>query len=261
MKNIFKILALLFTMGLFVVSCENVNTEEPQVDEEISQDNALATSIVSDVFATVNNGRNNAAGKAAAVCYEAVYTPGNMTLVITYPSEGCIGLDGVRRAGVITAVFSGDSWTLGTTVTITFTNYSRDGNSLTGTIIAEHKGWDEIQNPIFNVKSQGDLTLTFENASQLVWNFNTDLTWIAGHTTLIKDDDAWRINGTASGIGRNGKTFSRTDTNLETSPTCPWFVSGTIDLIINDSDELSMEFTACGTVTFTYRGITVTKTF
>jgi hypothetical protein len=168
----------------------------------------------------------------------------------------------VTRAGIITAVFSGDSWTLGTTATITFTNYSRDGKSLTGTIIAEHKGWDEMQNPIFNVKSQGNLTLTFENEQKLIWSFNTDLTWIAGQNTpLIKDDDAWRMSGTSQGTARSGKTFTITDTDLTTSPDCPWFVSGTTNLTINDSDELKMEFTACGSVKFTYRGITVNSTF
>jgi hypothetical protein len=49
MKNLFKILALLFTMGLFVVSCENI-TDEPQIDEEIAQDNALAGAAIGDVF-------------------------------------------------------------------------------------------------------------------------------------------------------------------------------------------------------------------
>jgi hypothetical protein len=88
MKNLFKILALLFAMGLFIVSCENI-TDEPQIDEEIAQDNALAKSAIGDVFGVVNTGRNSGSGKVAAGCFTATYTTNTRTLVIEYPSEGC----------------------------------------------------------------------------------------------------------------------------------------------------------------------------
>ncbi len=260
MKNLFKFFALLFAMGILVVACDDVKLDEPQIDEEISKDNAFASKNVGDVFAAVNNGRINASGKAAGECPNVKYTSVNRTLTLTY--DGCEGIDGVTRDGVITAVFDGDTWgEEGNKITITFTNYKVNGNELTGEINATHMGYDNSQNPIFNVRSNGNLTLVFEDERQLVWSFNTDFTWISGwDTPLIKTDDAWRVNGTSSGTGRSGKTFVRTDTNLETSPTCPWYVSGTINLTINESDELLMEFTACGTVTFTYKGITVTKT-
>jgi hypothetical protein len=256
MKNLFKILALLFTMGLFVVSCENI-TDEPQIDEEIAQDNALAGAAIGDVFgATITNYGGK---KSVESCPTDSYD-GNI-LTLTY---NCTGADAIERTGIVTAEFDPTFGEPGGFVTITFDNFTRGGAKLEGIIVAEHKGYDEMDNPKYNVKSADgtDMVLTFADGKKITWEFNTNYTWTEGwddRTTTA--DDVWKVSGTSSGTARSGKTFTRTDTDLTTSPTCPWFVSGTVDLTINDSDELKMEFTACGSVKFTYRGITVNSTF
>jgi hypothetical protein len=137
---------------------------------------------------------------------------------------------------------------------------------LEGIIVAEHKGYDEMDNPKYNVKSADgtDMVLDFRRwKKDNLENLIPTIPGLKGddRTPLIKDDDAWRMSGTSQGTARSGKTFTITDTDLTTSPDCPWFVSGTTNLTINDSDELKMEFTACGSVKFTYRGITVNSTF
>ncbi len=257
MKNLFKIFALLFVMSLFIISCENVNTEEPQLDEEIASENAEALAAVGDIFAATIT--NQGGTKSVESC--PTYTYANNILTLTY---NCTGTDAIKKTGIVTAVFDATFGEPGGIVTITFDNFTRKGAKLEGTIIAEHMGYDEMQNPKYNVKSADgtNMILTYPDGKKLTWEFNTNFTWIEGwdnRTTTI--DDAWKISGTSSGTARSGKTFTRTDTDLTTSPTCPWFVSGTIDLTINESDDLKMEFTACGSVKFTYRGITVTKTF
>lgn len=260
-KNLYKIFALLFTLGLFFVSCDDVSLDQPEIDDEITQDNMAASKTVGDVFGAVNDGRNNSNGKSAGTCPETSYNLETHVLTLTYPEAGCIGDDGVTRAGMITAVFDNAEWGIGTKVTITFTNYTRNGNTISGTILSEHKGYDQMQNPIFEVKSDGNMTMDFSDSKTLTWSFTNTLTWTGGFLTpLDKTDDTWKLNGTSSGTARNGKTFTRVETDLLTSLDCPWFVGGTIKLTVGEDDVYEMTFgEVCGSVTFKYKGITIQR--
>ncbi len=259
MKNyMFRIFAILLTFGVFVTSCD-VNLTDPEVDSETTEDNALGERAVGDVFGMVNTGT----GKAAALaCGDFNYDLANKTLVITFPTEGCLGDDGVTRAGVIMAQYTGFWGEAGSSVQITFVNYTRDGVALSGTIVVDYVSVGTT--PVFNLTAT-NMSLTFTDGTT-TWESSNTYTWVEGATTpLVKTDDAYSITGTTSGTARNGKEFRRVATNLVTAPDCKWFTSGNLVLTITDGDKTDvydMTFkTPCGTVTIVYNGISITRTF
>ncbi|MDF1546592.1 MAG: hypothetical protein P1P88_02145 [Bacteroidales bacterium] len=253
----YKIFALLFSLGLFFVACDDVSLDQPEIDDEITQDNMAASKTVGDVFGAVNDGRNGG-GKSAGSCPVVDYNFETWTLTLTY-DETCPFSDGIVRTGVITAVFDNAEWVEGTKVTITFDNFTRNGNSISGTIQATNQGYDDMQNHIFKVESIGDLTMTFSDSKTLTWNFVNYLTMTGGSNTIDKADETWKSNGTSSGTARNGKTFTRVETDLLTSLDCSRFVGGTIKLTVGEDDVYEMTFgPSCGDVNFKYKGINIT---
>jgi len=257
-KSLYKIFAIVFAMGIFIVSCDNVSLDPPQIDDEITQDNMAASKTVGDVFGAVNDGTST--GKSAASCATIVYEPvagtTQYSMTITYPETGCFE-NGVYKTGIVHVSFSG-RWAVGVTATITFENYTVDGVAVEGTITATYDGLQPY--PTFTVAATG-MKMTFEGGESITWASNNTYTMLAGFATLgDKSDDSWKISGSSEGTARSGKTFSRTETNLLTSPDCKWFVGGTIELTISGDDTYTMTFgETCGSVTFEYKGITVTK--
>jgi len=252
-KKLLKVFALMFFLGLFVTSCEI--DLSPEIDEETAQDNAIGERAVGDVFGAVNSGTSND-GKKTGGCPDITYVANNMTIDF---GESCVGVDGVTRSGKIKAEFNG-TWAVGAIVTITFENYIKDGEELTGTIEASFSKLTPF--PEFTVTAT-NMELTFADGQTLTWESSNTMTWKAGMLTWgNKDDDVWELSGTTTGTARNGKEFSREATDLLTSPTCKWFVGGTLELTIGTTDTYLLTFSeTCGEVEIKYNGITVTRNF
>jgi hypothetical protein len=255
-KNVYKIFALIIAMGLFITACDNVDvTEDTQLDAEATNDAALTAAAITDAFAVVN-GIASSTTKATLTCGTYVFESNTMT--ITYPEEGCTEDNGLTKSGVVTAVLSG-SWGVGATVTITFDGYTVNDKALTGTITVSYEGADPY--PTFDLTASS-MSLTFEGGKSITWNSEKTFTWMDGYATLAdKSDDQWEIDGTASGVTRGEENFTRVETDLLTSPTCKWFVDGTIDLTVGDNTYNMAFGPSCGAVTFTYKGITIQRTF
>jgi len=256
-NNIYKIFALMITFGVLFISCDGLTT--PDVDDESIQDNALGERAVGDVFGMVNTGTGS--GKATGDCGDFDYNPLTKLLTITFDGSTCN--DGVVRSGVISAQFAG-TWMLpSSTVEITFQNYKRDGKTLSGTINVNYVSGGA--QPVFTLTAT-NMKLEFSDGKQLIWESSNTYTWIEGAATLLdRSDDSYSISGTTTGTARNGKEFSRVATDLVTSPTCKWFVSGNLLLTITDGDKedvYNMTFsTPCGTVTIVYNGLSFTRNF
>jgi hypothetical protein len=252
-KNIFKLLAFAITLGFFSSAC-NEPLNEPKVDLATSQDNILSEKAVSEVFGLVNGLSGTVTAKAISEC--PTYTWASNLLTITFPETGCIGNDGYTRIGVIKAQFSNGFigfWSVDDYVTITFENYSINGNDLTGTITATCTALEP--NKVFRVTSE-NMELTFTDAKVLSWSTIVDYTMLAGGGTIGWSDDEWQIDGTNTGIARNGKSFTRQANALTTSTDCKYFISGHLIVTIDDTDTYDIEFKpTCGSVVITYKGI------
>jgi hypothetical protein len=261
-KNMYKLMALFFALGLFTFSCNDATIEEPQIDSETIQDNAMTQKLIGDAFGFVNGGLSTPK-KAPGDCPDITIELISKVMTITYPELGCLGLDGRTRAGIITATFDPnfqDNWTIGSYVTITFTNYSVDENVLEGTIVATCTALDPI--PVFTIASDGIMSLTFSDQKTLTFEFETQYAMLAGFSTpFVKTDDSWEINGLTEGTARNGNLFSTQSINLVTSSDCNYFISGILNLTIGDNDVYNIEFIQpCGTITITYKGVSFNKT-
>lgn len=258
-KNLYKIFAIVFAMGILITSCDNVSLDTPQIDDEITQDNMAASKTVGDVFGAVNDG-TSAPGKATTSCAIVEYVPiqgtNEYTMKITYPETGCLE-NGVLKTGIINVSFTG-RWGAGVTATITFENYAVDAVTVNGTITATYDGLEPY--PTFTVVATG-MSMTFEGGKKITWASNNTYTMLTGIATpLNKDDDSWKISGSSEGTARSGKTFSRTETDLLTSPDCKWFVGGMIELTIGADDVYKMTFgETCGSVEIEYKGFNITR--
>lgn len=258
--NLFKIFALLFSLGLFLTACET-DLSSPNVDDETVQDNALGERAVGDVFGMVNTGATS--GKSSATCGDFNFNPIDNTLTITFPADGCTGRDGVTRSGIIRAQYTGIWMDVGSSVVITFDGYKRDGKELNGTITVNFTtGGTE---PVFTMTAS-NMSLTFSDGAEVTWGSSNTYTWLAGVTTLLdRSDDSYSITGVTEGVARNGNEYRRVSTDLVTSPDCKWFTSGNILLTVTKDgkdDIYNMTFKEpCGTVTIVYNGITFTRTF
>jgi hypothetical protein len=262
MKNLFKIFALLFAMGILVVACDDVKLDEPEVDAELTEDNAFAAKNAADVFAAVNNGTSTP-GKKTIGCETITYTPDpdatTYSMTITYSGD-CVD-DGVVKSGTINVSFS-KIWEVNSVATIEFDNYTVNGVALSGTMTARFVSMDPT--PVFEIDAR-NMVLTFEDDRTIEWLSDRTLTMLEGYDTKFdKSDDKWEIDGTSSGVSRNDKNFTRTETNLISQQSvCKWFTGGTVKLSSNDNS-YSMTFSeTCGevavSVTFA-NGVKLTKT-
>ena len=242
--NLLKLFMMLFALSLFVTSCEDIDLTEPEIDEESVQDNALSERAVGDVFGYVNEAQSGK--KLTGDCYTKTWE--DNTLVLDFDGgSGCS--DGLVRSGKVRATFpTGFSWLLGSPVVITFENYTVDGNALTGTVTVTMSGVSE-----FTIAATS-MVLTFTDSRTITWD---------SVNTIELSDGAIIINGTTTGTLRNGKAFTRVATDLTTSPSCKWFVEGTLALTIgsgDDAETYSITYSSdCGKVSINYNGITFTK--
>lgn len=239
-KNLYKLFALLFAMGLFMVSCDDVSLDEPELDEIATQDNALALRSTGDIFGAVDGGISSV--KSAEGCATILYVVETKTLTIDYGAEGCVGQDGITRKGLITTVFTGETpgWDVGETATTSFTDYYRDGKKLEGSIVIK---CNAVQSPSFTVTAS-NMVLTFPDEQTVNWASEETITLEPGTVSN------WRFNGGTTGTctSRNGKTFSRTDNNLLSIPTCRWFIDGVLTMTIGDDVTIITFLETCGKI-------------
>jgi hypothetical protein len=241
-------------------------------DTSTAQDNARAQGSVIDVFGIVTSNADEGGGGKAYVadstaCYDinfAIDTVTNVrSLIITFDSLGCDLGDGVIRKGQIIASISGPWFTVGSVMTITFNNFSRDGNILSGTITSTHESpvlTNGSLTPTYSLTST-NMGLTYSDGKTVSWNDNVDIVWLEGYLTILnRSDDKLQMNSVGNGINRNGEAFVTTGTDLIKIGTCEGIVSGTLQ-ITKGVDNLTIDFgngECDGSVTVTQNGTSVT---
>jgi hypothetical protein len=256
-KNILRITAFLLILIIVFPSCES---DEASVnpDNKSIQESTMTESAVNDVVALVNSGAS-LKSMDATTCGDFVFDQASNSLTISFPQNGCTGEDGVTRSGVIHAQFTGTWQEVGSTVVVTFDGYKRDGIELSGTITMNFTAGGAL--PAFTVTS-ANMSLTFEDGSTITWTGSTSYTYNGLNTPLDLSDDYFEISGATGGTTKEGKSFAQVATNLQTSASCKWFVSGNLKITVADSsktDVYDLTFKEpCGTVDVTYNGIPFT---
>jgi hypothetical protein len=135
-KNILKrggTYVLVFSLTLF--SCSDETTAEPdtQDGESASQAEVIIEDAVNVSNETIEDSED-LIGMRALTCNAASLDMTNKTITLDFGNDGCVGADNRLRKGKITINYVGTDVKTSTTRTLTFTNYSVNGNTLNGSI-------------------------------------------------------------------------------------------------------------------------------
>lgn len=142
--------------------------------------------------------------------------------------------DSVVRYGSFEAYLSGPIGDPGTLIRIFFPNYLEDSHLI--------DGWDSIVND--GPDQQGRLVFANYILNGLIHKDSLIIRWDATYRYLVDPamlapgaDVTYCIRGEAEGISSKGYPFSATiRDSLVTTFSCPWILSGTIDLLIPVAD-------------------------
>ena len=277
---------LLFAMTAFIVSSckdsETFSSENAQTSNNESTQEAT-TDEVDDMAVSALNSGDNAGGRVqttddrlACATVEVVFdnpdTKVSGTATINFGTSGCTDSRGNVRKGTIVIAWTGGRWFLeGASHTITLTNYSINGVSITGTRTITCTS---------STATASGFTITWNVAAShnLTWPDNTtasrevNKTKVWAHT--LTEDTFTISNGpggavAAAGTNRHGKVYTMTITTpIVYLRTCAMSnkvflpVSG-VKVVTADQRVLTIDFgngTCDNTFTVTVNGISRTLT-
>lgn len=176
--------------------------------------------------------------------YSANGAKGRIT--IDFGDVNCEGADGRNRRGKIYVEYTGKYRSTGTKITTTFDNFFVNDNQLEGT-----KTVETVNRDVYNVDVTGAI-ITFTDGTTITWESSRVRTWVEGNALTLADafniwNDIYEINGTASGVGRYGRTFTVDIDQLTLKLEC-WLtavfapVSGTITVTPQDFDDRVLDY-------------------
>lgn len=87
----------------------------------------------------------------------------------------------------------------GSSRTITFGDFSINGNKLAGTRNIVNTGFNDLQNLTFE-RSVLDASYSRSDTEIMSWESNRNVEMIAGYETFVAADDEYMVSGGASGI-------------------------------------------------------------
>ncbi len=241
-----KIMNLFIALGLlsfFVISCEKNDVTSPVIST--AEDDVLAELIYEDIFSEVDaalmetettlyGGKKSADAvvcKVITVEYPSDTVTWPRTITIDY-GEGCTGPNGVVRKGrIITTINKGRFWLAGFTRVVTFDNYYIDELKIEGTKTFTNTGKNDNGNIVFHVTLEGGKVI-HPDGKEILREFEHEKEWVSGAATpRVRIDDEFMITGSATGVDRKGRAFSRTIlTPLHRKVACRWIVAGSIEL-------------------------------
>ncbi len=287
----------------FVISSCNKSSEESFSSEDTANASNESTtenttSEVSDMASNVLNGSSqsgSAGGRTEGInddrlaCAGTQYSASGVTgstgtLVVTFPADGCKDKKGNNRTGGFTITWSGGKWyTVGSTWTVTFNNYTVNGLAISGTrthtVTAYTPPTSGSVNFSITSTIQADHTFTWASSSSTTSaatsqrSENKTRKW--DHTAL---EDTYTVsNGpssvspnAASGTNRNKKSWTMSITKpLVYLGTCIKYnktfipVSGTKQLVVTGGKTYAIDYgdgVCNATFTVTVGGVTKTIT-
>jgi len=237
------LIAVLGLFLLFTISCEKNDEKAPVVSTV--EDDALADLIYDDIFTEIDealdimesslyDGKKSVETvvcKVITVEYDNDTTTWPRTITIDY-GEGCTAPNGVVRKGkIITNVNKGRFWLSGYTRTVTFDNYYVDDLKIEGTKTFINTGKNDNGNIVFHVTLEDGKVIN-PDGKEITREFEHQKEWVAGaETPRVRIDDEFMVTGSATGVDRKGRVFTRTIINpLHRKNTCRWRVAGSIEI-------------------------------
>jgi hypothetical protein len=254
-KILIQVGIILFA-GIFTfISCEKPSDKSPA--ETVAEDDAISEFLYDDIFAEVESAMDEMefmiyeGGKKSAVpgCKNVtIEFPGDSilwprTITIDY-GDGCPGPNqAIRKGKIIIVVNQGKFWFRGYSRTVTFDNYSVDDYKIEGTKVLTNTGKNDNGNVVFTEVLTGG-KVTNPDGKELSREFERQREWVAGIATpRLRFDDEYLVTGTASGIDRKGRSYTRTIIEaLQIKMNCRWIVAGTIAIQADELPEAILDY-------------------
>ena len=177
--------------------------------------------------------------------------------------SGCIGSDGIMRAGIVTYSYDNtDIRVVNNVCTFTFQNYNFNGWTINGSVLLTNTGLNTNGNLVLTqtasyVGASGGVTDTI--------NENYSYEWIAGVNSNPFSDLQFNITGSSWGASSNGQTASSTITSTLTknckTPGCNYYIAGTVSTVVPDPTQCNTKNYSTpggcsGQVSVTQNGVT-----
>jgi hypothetical protein len=235
-----KTSGILFFMFLLVLAgCQKDSTTTTTTPSQPGDKNTSEGSIVigDQTFEGLNgmaNGyfaatglKSGTLGTCPAISSTATTT---LPIVVTLDwGTGCTStVDGITRSGKITVSLSGLMNVAGSVATFSFSDFKADGNKITGTHKITYKGPNAGNSwPRYEVLTEAKIE--FPDTKFITYRASYIRLQSEGSATATLDDDVWRIEGTSSGVTREGKAWTASyPSALVKKNSCKWFSSGSV---------------------------------
>lgn len=248
MKNLYYFVALsLLVLG----ACGRL--KELQGGWQSEQDNALVQELFDDVYKQVDDESQQEDSLRSPNCPAVGIVFANQTV---FPATltldfgtGCLGADGRNRSGRIVSVHSAPWRQAGATITVSLDDYMVNGYQVDADIVITNGGRNAANQIFFTVSVQNGMVIDAEGQT-LTYESNRTYTWIEGESTTFAshglagiEDDVYLIQGTASGVNREGRSYTvSTPTPLRRELDCRWIVSGVLQVTPQGYDPRTLDF-------------------
>lgn len=251
-----NVLLLLASAALIFSSCKRESR-----DLSAAEDGGTAQVMFDDLDAVVTDAAKDESGMfktgganeimGHCVTVTADWTNGNqyefpVTITLDFGTTNCTGHDGRDRRGKVIATFTGPYRDSGTVVTITTDQYFVQDHQVEGQKLITNTGRNADNHWVFTVVVTNG-KITDPNGDVITWESNRTNEWIEGDTTLAILDDVYLIDGTGSGVSRNGNNFTVQITQtLEIHFDCRWVEAGEITLTPDGLDPRVLNYGSGG---------------
>lgn len=211
--NVIRFIGAIAISALFLTSCDREDSlrqgseeEEEQTLEsssvgEDASDDALEIAAQAEIELSETGGRLK-----TDMCAVITHDIENKKVTIDF-GEGCVGPYGRERSGKIIVTYSSEIGDSIANRIITFEDYFVNNKGITGIIELRDisvNGSGYLQ----SVKKLVDLTVSFPNGEQVVFNGSRTREWISGAGDGDHTNNVYRITGSLNGESTTGRSFT-----------------------------------------------------
>jgi len=231
------------TAGFAFHSCDKVSND-PLSGNQTTVTDYTALLGVSDLTeiddATSNEALKSTAEKDFMPCFKVTFHKNEtgqfwpLSWTFSYTGEDCTDCFGNIKSGSVHVLLT-DLWkNEGSSRTMTFEDFSINGNKLEGTRNILNTGFNDQQNLTFEYTCQ-DASLSRGDTATMSWDSNSNVEMIAGYEYMV--------SGSASGVNFDGKSFTVNITDALYYKKCGLFpVSGVITIEVDGGSSIEINY-------------------
>jgi hypothetical protein len=218
MKNNIKLaFAVIAVLSLGFTSCKKDTKEDTTADADVIIENSAGDAAFNDVAGISDEAYSGSLESyrsstnevvmttCAVITFDTLSSPRMFT--VDFGSSNCLCKDGNYRRGKILVSYVGKYRDSLSSHTISFDNYFVNDNQLLGTKTVTNNGHNAAGKLSYTVTVNGKIKWAATGDSS-TYTSNRTRVWSQGENTFTWLDDVYLINGTASGVTRNGTSYT-----------------------------------------------------